>query len=458
MIQQPSMSDDGVTALLAPLHRFNRVVLAVSGGPDSMALLYLAGRWVEIAPTEHRTFHVVTVDHRLRPGSRSEAEWVAAQAQALGFSHDILTWAGDKPLTGVQDAARIARYSLLADFAAATGANPTAVVTAHTLDDQAETVLMRLARGSGTDGLAAMRPERVLDAARGVFLARPLLGLSKAQLMSDLTARGGAYLEDPSNSNDRFERVRLRQIEPHLREAGLTAGMLALTAQRSARARDALEAATSDLADRVLNFNGGAFARLDAALFLSAPEDLQIRLMTRVLRAYGGAAPEASLAQIEQLTRLLAQPGSVRTTLGGCVIRACPKDIRVFRELGRTPLPEMTLHTSTPVVWDNRFRISVSFESCGPSDDTIPVSIRALAPAHFAKLRRSLTSKRVLPARAAATLPAIWQGHQLLAVPALGLTYLNANRHAACSAGTKMDPIAVNVEFIYDGRAQDDGL
>ena len=145
------------TPFSLPSQSFPTVILAVSGGADSMAMLYLAARWAKRQPEEGGKLVVATVDHGLRSESRREAQWVGEQARAMGLAHEILAWEGSKPSTGVQDAAREARYRLLSELAQRyRPSGSVAVVTAHTEDDQAETFLMRLARGSGLDGLAAM--------------------------------------------------------------------------------------------------------------------------------------------------------------------------------------------------------------------------------------------------------------------------------------------------------------
>ncbi len=183
------VTDEEIERLLAPLTPFGLVVLAVSGGADSTALLHLAARWKKLSGDGTPQIAVATVDHGLRPELASEARWVAARAEALGFAHAVLVWPGEKPATAVQEAAREARYRLLAEHARAlAGGRPAAVATAHTEDDQAETFLMRLARASGLDGLAAMPPRRPLARDGDVAIVRPVLAVSKAR--SDRDARG----------------------------------------------------------------------------------------------------------------------------------------------------------------------------------------------------------------------------------------------------------------------------
>ena len=192
------LSEAAADALLAPLGSFRAIVLAVSGGADSTALMHLAARWVLRSPSAPK-LHVASVDHGLRPEAATEAEQVVAQAKALGLGARTLRWEGQKPAAGIQDAARRARYALLLELAIEVARDvlgdlpSTAIVTAHTADDQAETVLMRLARGSGVDGLAAMpvvtRVERMSLAdggMEGVALLRPLLAVPRARLVATL--------------------------------------------------------------------------------------------------------------------------------------------------------------------------------------------------------------------------------------------------------------------------------
>jgi tRNA(Ile)-lysidine synthase len=190
---------------LAPLVKEDQTIgLAVSGGPDSLALLLLA------AAARPGKVEAATVDHRLRAGSGAEAEMVAALCKQLGVPHKVLTIAWEiKPTPAIQEQARKRRYQVLGDWAKAWGID--AIVTAHHLEDQAETLLMRLVRGSGVRGLAAMRAGRKLPGTH-IPLARPLLGWSRKELAGICAAAGVEPAIDPSNSDSRFERVRVRKM------------------------------------------------------------------------------------------------------------------------------------------------------------------------------------------------------------------------------------------------------
>ena len=404
--------DEELDALFAPLASFPIAVLAVSGGADSVALMHLASRWTRVSAQPPKLV-VAAVDHALRQASRAEAEWVAGEARALGLEHAILTWSGSKPATGIQDAARAARYRLLAEFARSfSAAEPVAVITAHTEDDQAETLLMRLARGSGLDGLTAMSDQRVLE--EGVVLLRPLLAVSGARLRATLIGMQKTWIEDPSNDAERFERVRLRKGRALLAGLGLANDKIALSARRLERARQALDAGARALAQNArVDLHAGAFASFDHAAWLSAPEELRLRLLARLVASYGGQTQPVRLAQLEALADRLAHPGFEGATLAGAAVSVHGSDVRVLREAGRTALPTLVLPAGTSAVWDGRFRVRAAIEAGADID------VRALGSPAFAELRQQLAMPRDLPARAAATLPAFWRGEELIVVPTL---------------------------------------
>src|SRR5450432_4080587 len=206
------------------------IVLAVSGGPDSVALMWLAARWRRTLARGPRLV-AVTVDHGLRAEAAREARDVKRLARSLDLPHRTLRWTGAKPKTGLPAAARSARYRLLAQAARQTRA--THILTAHTRDDQAETLLMRLLRGSGIAGLAAMA--RVSER-EGLLLARPFLNVSKSQLIATLKKAKLDFADDPSNRDTHFTRPRIRNVMPVLAAEGGDARSLARLASRWRRA------------------------------------------------------------------------------------------------------------------------------------------------------------------------------------------------------------------------------
>jgi tRNA(Ile)-lysidine synthase len=399
--------------LFAGLDRYRLLLVAVSGGADSTALMHLLARWHHRRGNASQQLHVATVDHALRPESRAEAGAVASAARALGMPHHLLTWTAPKPAAGLQDAARSARYGLLSQVLHDLGEERAAVVTAHTADDQAETLLMRLARGSGLDGLSAMSACRRLMPGEPYDLVRPLLEVPKSRLIATLRANGIAWSEDPSNARTEFERVRIRAAAHTLAAIGLTPDKLALSARRLGRARRAVAITAAEFEARVLDLNGGAFAAVCRTEFAEAPSELRLRLLLRILGRFGGTSPAARLSKVEALLARLEQAADFTATLGGCVVMANAASLRIFREPGRNPLPEYLLHDANPVLWDARFAVSVG----GLPATHGPVTVKALGGPGYATLRQSTAVR--LPQKAAATLPSFWSGETLLAVPIL---------------------------------------
>ncbi len=314
------------------------IVLAISGGPDSVALMWLAARWRRALARGPRLI-AVTVDHGLRAEAAREARDVKRLAKSLDLPHQTLRWTGTKPKTGLPAAARAARYRLLVQAARKHGA--THVLTAHTRDDQAETLLMRMLRGSGIAGLAAMARESERD---GVRLARPLLDISKSRLIATLNKAKIGFADDPTNRDTGFTRPRLRAIMPVLAEEGGDARNLARLAARLARANAAVEV-LADGAERYLaltgrdtshaGFDANTFEAntFDAKAFAAIPEEIRLRLLKRAIDRVGHEGP-AELGKVETLLaaldRVVAEGRpKLKQTLAGAVIGVIGGRIRV---------------------------------------------------------------------------------------------------------------------------------
>jgi tRNA(Ile)-lysidine synthase len=313
------------------------IVLAVSGGPDSIALMWLAARWRSTLARGPRLI-AVTVDHGLRAEAAGEARDVKRLARTLDLTHRTMRWTGDKPKTGLPAAARTARYRLLAQAARASGA--THILTAHTRDDQAETLLMRLLRGSGISGLAAMARESERD---GVLLARPFLHVSKSQLVATLKKAKIGFADDPTNRDTSFTRPRLRAIMPVLAAEGGDARNLARLASRLARANQAVEVLVDGaerylaLRDREATRAGFDASVFDARVFAAMPEEIRLRLLRRAIDRFGHEGP-AELGKVEALLAALDQAGAkqgkkrrprLKQTLAGALVSLSDGRIRV---------------------------------------------------------------------------------------------------------------------------------
>jgi tRNA(Ile)-lysidine synthase len=298
----------------------------VSGGGDSLALMYLLA--AHASARKRKPPVVLTVDHGLRRTSSKDAQKVADWAQKVGLKAHILTWSGPIPKSGVEAAAREARYGLMGAWM--TKHKIATLYVGHTMDDQAETFLLRLARGSGLDGLAAMRslaPWPVPGFAK-LMVARPLLGITRSDLRAYLKSHGQAWLDDPMNDDDAFDRVKIRRAGKVLSGLGLTAPRLAAAAAHLGRARAALESMTDAvLAEAIAKPpRGQAGVLLNPAVLTAAPREVGLRALAALLMSVSGQAYRPRFDALERLfTRIAAGTLGGGATLHGCHIGPAPQ-------------------------------------------------------------------------------------------------------------------------------------
>lgn len=398
----------------APFEANPHLAVAVSGGADSLALALLADRWAR----EHGgRVTALTVDHGLRPGSRAEAAQVDDWLAARGIGHRVLEWTGAKPVTAIQARARAARHALLGDWCR--GAGVLHLLLAHQREDQAETLLLRLAGGSGPDGLAGMSAVVEGPAAR---MLRPLLGVSRAQIEDYLVALGQDWIEDPSNRDPRFARVRVRAGMSGLSRAGITAATLAEAANRFAEARVALEAATAALLARAVALRPAGYATLSVDELLAAPVEIGTRAVARTLAAVGGRAHPPAFDKVRRVLAALAdharRPGNI-AALAGCVVevRAVSGDCELLirREARGLPAPEPATN-SLRRGWDGRFDVSVPAVS--------PLTLAPLGEDGWREAVRLDPSLRdsPIPRPVHVALPALRDARGVARIPHLGYT------------------------------------
>ena len=334
-----AVTDAEGSGLFRGLENLRGLMLAVSGGPDSTALLVLAARWAKRLKRGPKLV-AVTIDHGLRPEAAREAAAVKQLARKLGVTHRTLRWRGRKPRSGLQEAARDARYELLAQAAARDGVAH--ILTAHTLDDQAETILFRMTRGSGLVGLTGMAPVAPLPASakHGVFLIRPLLHLPKARLVATLHAAKIGYAQDPSNHDPRFTRARLRTLMPALAREGLDARGLARLALRLRRAEStisvAVDAARDALAPPPWPERGPVV--FETSRFAQLPAEVALRLLGEAVAHTGNEGP-VELGKLEMLySSLRGAQSRLRRTLAGALVTLSERQLTVERAPARRGL------------------------------------------------------------------------------------------------------------------------
>ena len=343
---RPGENVQGRLALAMDALPSGDIGVAVSGGADSVALLMLLADW---AKASGRTLKAVTVDHGLRAESASEAAFVAGLCHKLSVSHDTLRWENRPSAGNLQDAARRARRYLIAGWAESAGI--AIVALGHTRDDQAETFLMRLARGSGVDGLSAMA---AVSETEGLVWSRPLLSVSRASLRHLLEQRAIRWIEDPSNDDLRFDRVRARRMLVELEPLGLGVDRLAATAARMARARRALQSVAAMLAAECVEWTPFGEASLSPAVFAAALPELQMRVLADLLCRVSGAEYRPREISLEALRgRLITMDAFSGCTLHGCVVRMRRGRIVIRRE-PRAVGPRVP---ASEGVWDRRWRI-----------------------------------------------------------------------------------------------------
>ena len=337
--------------LFRPLAFASRIGIAVSGGADSLALMLLLRAW---AKTSEKKLIVYTLDHQLRDEAASECAEVARLADALGLESRLLKWAGDKPSSGVPAAARRARYRLISEAMALDYTE--VLTTGHHLQDQAETLLMRLSHGSGIGGLGGMS---VLCEVENVCVCRPLLGVDKHVLETCVRMAGIVPVEDPSNQDRKYERTRWRNVLVTLADQGLSADRFGELAKRAERADTALERYARPALERLATYTSFGMVELSRPELRNLPEEIALRIMRALIDWAGAGSRPYALAPVEALTSHVRGDDVLKpTTLGGCLIRARREVIEIMRESARVSSAPQVLAPGETLIWDRRFSIS----------------------------------------------------------------------------------------------------
>jgi len=293
-----------------------RVAVAVSGGIDSMALMNMIAEMKIDAV-------VLTVDHGLRPLSEQDSKFVAAAAKKLGLESVILKWTGKKPKNGIEAAARAARYRLLLDWCHDNGVK--VLMTAHQADDQIETFLMNLGRGSGIYGLAAMRGEQTRD---GIVIARPLLSASRTELEEYCRVRKIKYSRDEMNEDENFLRVKIRKNRRFLCDKLDISDERILTAIESlGRVRDAMETDVGKLVHSVLTGNRAIFG---VSFFFDMPEETRLKFLSRLFQIIGESPHPPRLEKVHRADHMLQSDCKFTTTR--CIVRRLGTKILIAPE------------------------------------------------------------------------------------------------------------------------------
>ncbi|MFV1851286.1 MAG: tRNA lysidine(34) synthetase TilS [Thalassospira sp.] len=436
-------------AAFAPFEAAPKLLVGVSGGADSMALALLAHDWCQ--DREGRVI-AATVDHGLRAASAEEAKWVGQELGKYGIDHAILPWIGEKPTGAVQEQARNARYDILDAFMAANGVLH--LLIAHHAGDQDETIAMRAARGAGGLGQAGMSARRYLRYGR---VLRPLLSVSKSDLVATLQSRGQAWIEDPSNINEKFERVRTRK-----KISESTASAIENAAAIDVRLR--LECEIGDLLAKsvTLHTNGVALIRRDSFLVADVPSDGAIYALGQVVRTVGGAGYMPALDRLSDALARLTNNATARISLGGCILHGRKGAICVYRELGRMDQAPMrvelgSMPESSCFYWDNRFEWHPDGGHVS-GDEVLWIGPLGLCDVFHTKAFRTALREIVpfignLPRAALASMPSLYDKEGLRSVGGLEVSVLSDVLSAAdCERPLGRGQIAIGGRWQFAPR------
>ena len=392
----------------------SQIAVGVSGGPDSLALSWLLHRWCEQIGIR---LIALTVDHRLRPNSSKDARNVFLWLKSWGLNCIILPWVGNKPSTGIQETARIARYKLMIDWCIENGVRDLAL--AHHQEDQAETFLMRLSRGSGIDGLACMREVTLRE---GVRLLRPLLTLPKSRLRATLKSQNQEWLEDPANSNPAFTRTLIRDLSILLSEREVGTQRLAHLSEQFGRIRVRLEEITRLVVDRAAIIHPTGWATINGELLIHLPDEIGRRVMIFLLQSIGGRSYPPRRKRLDRIMTFIKDPDHCTAfSLGGCSISRQDHQFTILREELRQTAASPIFFAGS-VMWRGIFRCT--FEG-GPERGSLLTTLAPLGRKGWAQLVHEQPEVRNsnIAYPVALTLPALFDVRGVVNVP-----HLNYNR------------------------------
>lgn len=329
--------DELMRALPINVSGEKNIAVAVSGGGDSMALSFLLADW---CATHSIKLHALTVDHGLRPESADEAQYVAKTLRPLGVKHKILKWEGVKPKTRLQESAREARYGLMSDYC--NHHKIKYLFLAHHADDQLETILFRLAKGTGMDGLAGMQPAQSMES--GLILLRPLLSVDHNSLLSTLQAKKISWIEDPSNQNNRYARVRIRNICNTLKNEGLSPERLETFSNRVNSTLVLIDHLIEKEQRNIILYKDTERIEINYSELMSLPFEGKVRIIKSILADMNLNRPyPVRLQDVEKLVHKMEdksvdKSGNIKgkvfrgATLGHCIFKKRKEVLIIMRE------------------------------------------------------------------------------------------------------------------------------
>ena len=386
----------------------SKIAIAVSGGVDSMVLMNLAK---ESDFLNDKNVFILVVDHGLRAESKQEAESVKKEAKKLGFPTRILKWKGPKPNKRIQEEARNKRYSLLINFCRENNINN--LYLAHHLDDQIETFLFRMFRGSGLQGLTSFSSSYERN---GLTLIRPLIDTPKSELISYARRKKINWVEDPSNENQKYDRVKLRKVLPLIYKEGFDKKVFLKSVKKLRLANQALDQITKEFVLQYVIINKNISVFIKQELFLTAPEDVQLRVLQNTIRIFSGERYYSpNYLKILNLMNWARNDNDISAkTLGGTIFRKRKGGLILYKEVKKlNDIKPIKLSKSKYKAWDNRFLIKINKSVKGE------ISYLGNEGVKILKSKKILGKKGFngIPLTALYSIPAMWDGKRLISAP-----------------------------------------
>ncbi|MFY9287550.1 MAG: tRNA lysidine(34) synthetase TilS [Alphaproteobacteria bacterium] len=379
--------------------------LAVSGGPDSMALAWSAKQW---AKDRGVTLHALIVDHNLRLESASEAAETQKNLSLLGIKSEVLRWEHAPIVARLHSTARTARYKLLLEACRKNALS--CLLLAHQQEDQAETILMRLAKGTGIDGLAGIAAEKKKD---GIRLLRPLLTFSKERLIATCKSARIPFITDPSNHSEKFARGRLRRVMPLLAEEGLTTDRLQELGTRASEAKEALDHYAHALVRVATKQDCAGVVRFDLEHLRSAPIAVAGRAVVLCLNTLHREVYSPEYASLDRLLRALRHDAEMTPcTLQGCLISRTATQAVFMREYSAIQ-DAVVIKPGEKIEWDGRWQITLA----ATANESYAVRPLGNPPHETVDILAPHLRHRLPQGRARAALPALWRGNDLVLIP-----------------------------------------
>ena len=394
------LTDSRICGLFSSYINHDRIALAVSGGRDSMALMYLVYRW-KAHLALNIEIEVLTVNHNLRKAAEDECGFVQKIAKNYGFKHKVLIWEHEHVETSIQEKARKARYQLMLDYAREE--NIDTILTAHTSDDNIETFIMRLAKGSGLNGLKSINEIRHED---GIRIDRPLLSLSRSLTTEILRSTGNEWVDDPTNEDERFERVKIRNNISSLSSFNISSGNLTKTIQRLTRAHESISFFTNLVSQELVELSelGHADVKLDK--LRNYPKEIILRVLAKALTDINGGT--VSLSSLEAVFAELIKTERCKTLNGCQIIPQKNKYVIVRENRGISPAE---IKINERISWDGRF--DVHLKSC----DNTNIVIDQIGNADDLRTMIDGTSFQSMPKYVLRTLPGGFIKDKLVLLP-----------------------------------------